>query len=160
MLDISLICVGKLKERFYIEASSEYIKRLGAYCRLTVVELSESRRPSNPSEKDISLALEREADAVISAIPKGAAVISLCIEGKELSSEALSEKLGQLASSGVSRIAFIIGGSDGLSERVKSLSTLRLSMSPMTFPHHLARIMLLEQLYRAFNIMSGGKYHK
>ncbi len=160
MLDITVICMGRLKEKFYIDAASEYIKRLGAYCRISVLELSEARRPSSPSDRDIELAMEREADAIEAALPKGAAVIAMCVEGNELSSTELSEKLSAMASGGTSKIAFVIGGSDGLSDRIKSRAVLRLSMSKMTFPHHLARVMLLEQLYRALNIASGGKYHK
>lgn len=160
MLDISVICVGKLKERFYTDAAAEYTKRLGAYCKIAVIELSEAKRPSSPSDKDTAIAMEKEADAIIAAIPKGANIVAMCVEGRELSSPELAERLDAFAASGTSKLAFIIGGSDGLSDRVKSLAGLKLSMSRMTFPHHLARVMLLEQIYRALNISSGGKYHK
>lgn len=158
-MDVSLICVGKLKERFYKDACDEYIKRLGAYCKLTVTEFPEERRGDSPSPGEKRACLEREADAILKALPKGAAVITLCIEGREMSSEGLAGAIeGLMASS--SKLCFVIGGSDGLSERVKAASRLRLSMSPMTFPHHLARVMVLEQLYRAFSMLNNGKYHK
>ena len=160
MLDINLICVGKLKEKFYIDAAAEYIKRLGAYCRVSVVELAEVRKSQEPSEKEKSAALFREAESIRAAIPKGAAVIAMCIEGKELSSTEFSGLIGGCLGSGSSKLCFIIGGSDGLHDSVKALATVKMSMSPMTFPHHLARVMLLEQIYRAFSIMNGGKYHK
>ena len=159
MVDVTLICVGKLKEKFYKDACGEYIKRLGAYCRLTVTELAEERKGDNPSRVEIDAALSREAEAIKRAIPKGAAVIALCVEGREMSSPELANKIGELTAS-FQKLCFVIGGSDGLSEEVKGLSKLRLSMSPMTFPHHLARVMVLEQLYRAFSIMNGGRYHK
>ena len=159
MLDITLICVGKLKEKFYADACAEYIKRLGAYCKITVLEISEQRKGETPSQKEIDAALLREADAIQRAIPKGAAVIAMCIEGQTMSSEALARSLDTFAQS-TSRLCFLIGGSDGLHGSVKTLAALRLSMSPMTFPHHLARVMLLEQIYRAFSISAGSKYHK
>lgn len=159
MVDVTLICVGKLKEKFYKDACGEYIKRLGAYCRLTVTELAEERKGDNPSRAEIDAALSREAEAIKRAVPKGAAVIALCVEGREMSSPELANKIGELTTS-FQKLCFVIGGSDGLSEEVKGLSKLRLSMSPMTFPHHLARVMVLEQLYRAFSIMNGGRYHK
>ncbi|MCF0120323.1 MAG: 23S rRNA (pseudouridine(1915)-N(3))-methyltransferase RlmH [Oscillospiraceae bacterium] len=160
MVNITLICVGKMKEKHFISAADEYIKRLGAYCRLEVIELSEARLPQSPTDGEISAALKSEADAIAARIPKGAGVIAMCIEGKELSSEALSETVTRMTSSGVSKLCFIIGGSFGLHESVKKSADLRLSMSPMTFPHHLARVMLLEQIYRAFKIAEGGRYHK
>lgn len=159
MVEVTLICVGKLKEKFYLDACAEYIKRLGAYCKITVLELPEERKPESPSPSQIEAALSREAEAIRKAVPRGAAVIALCVEGREMSSEKLSETLAGLAMN-ASKIAVVIGGSDGLHGSVKASATLRLSMSPMTFPHHLARVMVLEQLYRAFSIMNGGKYHK
>lgn len=160
MLDISIICVGKLKERFYTDAASEYIKRLGAYCRINIIELSEVKRPSSPSERETDTALLKEADLILGAIPKGANIVAMCVEGRELSSPELAERLNSFAVSGTSKLCFIIGGSDGLHDKIKATASLKLSMSRMTFPHHLARVMLLEQIYRAFNISSGGKYHK
>ena len=159
MLDITLICVGKLKEKFYADACAEYIKRLGAYCKITVLELPEQRKSESPSQKEIDSALLREAEAIQKAIPRGAAVIAMCIEGRAMSSEALARSLETFTQS-TSKLCFLIGGSDGLHGSVKEWASLRLSMSPMTFPHHLARVMLLEQIYRAFSISSGGKYHK
>lgn len=160
MLNIKIICVGKLKEKFYIDASAEYKKRLGAYCKLEIDELNEEKRSGIPSESGTESALLKEAELIKSRIPSGSKVISMCIEGKKYSSEELSDLVSGFTVSGVSRICFIIGGSDGLHNSVKNLSDIRLSMSDMTFPHHLARIMLLEQIYRAFKISEGGKYHK
>ena len=125
-----------------------------------IVELPEQKLPESPAPAEIEQALAREAALIEEKLPKGGAVIALCIEGTELSSEALSKKLAQLASAGASQLTFLIGGSFGLHPRVKQRADLRLSMSPMTFPHHLARVMLLEQLYRAYQIDTGTRYHK
>ncbi|MBQ7491004.1 MAG: 23S rRNA (pseudouridine(1915)-N(3))-methyltransferase RlmH [Clostridia bacterium] len=152
MLQMRLICVGKLKERFYQDACREYQKRLGAFCRLEILQLDE--------ESDRPGALEKEAERIRAALLPGSFVIAMCVEGKGMSSEALAEKLGQLQTGGVSRVCVLIGSSRGLDEGLKREAALRLSMSPMTFPHHLARVMTLEQLYRALSILSGGKYHK
>ena len=160
MLNVKLICVGKLKERFYADAVSEYTKRLGAYCHMEITELTETRLPENPSDNEIRAALSKEAEMIRVSIPKGAALIAMCIEGKEYSSEELSALLDRMAGNGVSKLCFVIGGSCGLDEDLKKEAAVRLSMSRMTFPHHLARVMLLEQIYRAFNISGGGKYHK
>ena len=160
MQKITVLCVGKLKEKFYQEAAAEYAKRLGRHCKLEIIELPESRLPEDPSAAEIQRALAAEAAAIRERLPRGGAVIALCIEGTELSSEALSKKLAQLASAGASQLTFLIGGSFGLHPRVKQRADLRLSMSPMTFPHHLARVMLLEQLYRAYQIDTGTRYHK
>jgi len=158
MLDIQLICVGKLKERYYIEAADEYIKRLGAYCRISVVEVAETPLGKNPSDAEIAAALDQEYRRM--KLPARSAVIALCIEGEKVDSRKFSEKIADFASRGMSQLTFIIGGSNGLSAELKRRADLRLSMSDMTFPHHLARVMLLEQLYRAFTILQGGKYHK
>lgn len=160
MLSVRLICVGKLKERFYREACAEYEKRLKGYCRLEVIELTEQRLPERPSQAQLAAALQKEADAIRAKIPAGSAVIAMCIEGGPLSSEQLADTLGGWMNSGTSHISVLIGGSCGLDEALKRSAQLRLSMSPMTFPHHLARVMVLEQLYRALNIAAGGKYHK
>ena len=160
MLSVRLICVGKLGERFWADACAEYRKRLGAYCKLEVAELPEQRLPQSPSEGELAAALEREAAAIEAQLLPGAKVIALCVEGKTLSSEAFSAYLSQLTISGVSRLCVLIGGSCGHAPRIKQPADFRLSMSPMTFPHHLARVMALEQLYRALNIAAGGKYHK
>lgn len=160
MLGIRLICVGKLGERFWKDAVREYEKRLSGYCKLEIIELAEQRLPDRPSEGQIAAALQKEAEAIRAKIPQGAAVIAMCIEGKTMSSQALADTLGEMTLAGVSRIAVLIGGSCGMDESLKRQARLRLSMSPMTFPHHLARIMVLEQLYRALNIQAGGRYHK
>ena len=160
MLSVRLICVGKLGEKFWADAVKEYTKRLGAYCKLEIIELPEQRLPQTPSEGEIAQALDREAALIESRIWPGAAVIAMCVEGKPMSSEQLADYFSRLTVSGTSKICLLIGGSCGLSERVKQRAALRLSMSPMTFPHHLARVMVLEQIYRALNIAAGGKYHK
>ncbi len=160
MQKITVLCVGKLKERFYQEAAAEYVKRLGRHCKLDVVELPESRLPEDPSPGEIQRALAAEAAAIREKLPRGGAVIALCIEGKPCSSVELSRRMQELAVSGKSQLTFLIGGSVGLAEDLKRQADWRLSMSPMTFPHHLARIMLLEQIYRACQIAVGTKYHK
>jgi len=159
MITVKIICVGKLKEKFYTDAASEYAKRLAGYCKLEIVELPESRI-SVQDDSQISIALEKERGAIEARIPTGAAVIALCIEGRELDSLELSRMICDTAVQGTSKLCFILGGSVGIHEKIKSMSDFRLSMSKMTFPHNLARIMLLEQLYRAFKIAEGGKYHK
>ncbi|MBM6869894.1 23S rRNA (pseudouridine(1915)-N(3))-methyltransferase RlmH [Pseudoflavonifractor phocaeensis] len=160
MLSVTLLCVGKLKEKFYIEAAAEYQKRLSPLCRFALVELPEERLPQDPSPAQIDAALEKEGKAILARLPKNALLTALCVEGKPLSSEALAGQLEQWAGSGSSALAFVIGGSYGLHPSVKAQAALRLSMSPMTFPHHLARVMVLEQLYRAFQISAGSRYHK
>lgn len=160
MLSVRLICVGKLGEKFWSEAVKEYEKRLGAYCKLEILELPEQRLPQTPSDAEIVQALDKEAALIETKIPQGASVIAMCVEGKPMSSEQLAGYFGRLTVSGTSKLCLLIGGSCGLSERVKARAALRLSMSPMTFPHHLARVMVLEQVYRALNIAAGGKYHK
>ena len=160
MLSVYLICVGKLKEKFYRDACAEYQKRLGGYCKLTLIELPEERLPAAPSRAQIDAALEKEAAAVRSKLPTGASVVALCIEGDLCSSEDLSALLAGWAQTGQKHLVFLIGGSYGLHPSLKALAWRRLSMSPMTFPHHLARVMLLEQIYRGFKIGEGSGYHK
>lgn len=160
MLTVRLICVGKLGEKFWKAACDEYAKRLSAYCKLEIIEVPEQRLPDAPSEGQVRQALAKEAEVIRARIPAGAALLALCVEGGQLSSEELAETLGTLTVSGTSRLAVVIGGSCGLDEALKREARLRLSMSCMTFPHHLARVMALEQLYRALNILAGGKYHK
>ena len=160
MFDITLIAMGKLKEKFYLAAAAEYEKRLTAYCQFRIVELPEVRLSENPTAGEITAALEKEADMILSKIPKGAWFCTLTPEGKLLSSEALADKLKDVKLSGKSSACFLIGSSFGMSPRLKNMADLRLSMSPMTFPHHLARVMVLEQLYRAEAIQAGSKYHK
>ena len=160
MLNITIIAIGKLKEQYLRDASAEYQKRLSASCKLNIIELNPEKLSDNPSAKEIENALNNEAKKIIEKIPKGAKVYSMCIEGKQRTSEELSAEIDSLAVEGVSNIVFIIGGSFGLSDEVKKLSAFRLSMSKMTFPHQIARIMLLEQLYRSAQISLGTRYHK
>lgn len=160
MLNVKLICVGKMKEKFYNEAYSEYNKRLAGFCRLELLEIPEQRLPDIPTAGEISAALDREAAEILKAIPGDACVVTLCVEGKLLSSEDLAKVLKDREMSGKPRLCLIIGGSYGLSDRVKERSDLRMSMSRMTFPHHLARVIVMEQLYRGFKINEGSRYHK
>ena len=160
MLNVHILCVGKLKEKFYLEAAAEYAKRLSGYCKLTVTELPEERLPDDPARARIDAALEKEGRTLLSRLAKGGRVAALCVEGELMSSEALADKLRQWTVGGTSQLTLVIGGSYGLSPAVKARADLRLSMSPMTFPHHLARVMVLEQLYRAFKINEGSSYHK
>lgn len=157
MISVTLICVGKLKEKHYQAACEEYLKRLRAFASVTVVELPE--RPVD-SDSEIAPALESEGDAIERAIPKGAFLIVMSPEGSQLPSEAFAARIDTLASGGDSRLCFVIGGSNGICPRLKQRAGWLLSMSKMTFPHHLARVMLLEQLYRAFAILNHRKYHK
>lgn len=160
MAGISVICVGKLKEKFYQEAAAEYAKRLGGYCRLNIVELPEQKLPKNPAPAEIQNALEKEGEAIRAKIPPGSRVAALCVEGGMRSSEELARMIAAWEQSADKNLVFVIGGSYGLHPEVKAMAAVRLSMSPMTFPHHLARVMLLEQIYRAFKIREGSEYHK
>lgn len=160
MQKITVLCVGKLKEKFYTDAAAEYVKRLQRCCKLSLYELPEARLGDDPTPAEIRRALQSEAVSIREKLPKGGAVAALCIEGALCSSEALSQKLQEFAVSGRTQVTFLIGGSFGLDETLKAESDWRLSMSPMTFPHHLARIMLLEQIYRAYQIAEGTRYHK
>ena len=160
MLRVCLICVGKLKERFYQEACDEYVKRLAPYCKLTIVELPEEKLPQAPSQAQIDAALAKEATAIRGRIPPSARVAALCVEGRMRSSEELSQMFPVPGHSPDKHMVFIIGGSYGLHPSIKAEANVQLSMSPMTFPHHLARVMLLEQIYRAFKISEGSSYHK
>lgn len=160
MLKVKIIAVGKIKEKFYTDACNEYIKRLGAYCNISVTEIQEYKCADNPSAAEIERVIEKEGERILTAIPDNAFVIPMCIEGKGLSSEELADKLGKISVEGTSTVCFVIGGSFGLDNEVKNRGNLRLSMSAMTFPHMLARVMLLEQIYRALSINKGTKYHK
>ena len=160
MFEITLLAMGKLKEKFYISATAEYEKRLSGYCKFRLLELPEVRLPEDPSPAEIAAGLEKEAELIFSKIPKGAWFCVLTPEGKVISSEALAEKIRQVKVSGKSSACFLIGSSFGMSPRVKERADFQLSMGPMTFPHHLARVMVLEQLYRAEAIQAGSKYHK
>ena len=160
MLSVTLICTGKLKEPHYIAAFGEYVKRLGAFCKFETIELPEVRTAQNPSQAQITAALKKEAAEVERHIPAGAVLAAMCVEGRELSSVELAEYLSSAAGSGRSRVCFVIGSSFGIDEELKRKADMRLSMSKMTFPHHLARVMLAEQIYRAMSINEGGRYHK
>ena len=160
MLTVTLICIGKLKETYLRDACGEYEKRLGGFCKLNILELSEYKLPDNPSQSEIQRCIEKEGTSILAKLPKDSFVIPLCIEGKQYPSPALAKEIEKISLSGRSGITFIIGGSYGLSDEVKNLGKLKLSMSEMTFPHQLARVMLLEQMYRCFQINSNGKYHK
>jgi len=159
MPDIFVIAVGKIKEKFIKDALSEYEKRLLRFCNFKFIELPDRPIPENASEKEELAVTEREGEEIISKIPKGSFVISLCVEGKSLSSEEFAGTLSDIFMTH-SSVAFLIGGSLGLSEEAKKKSLLRLSMSKMTFPHNLARLILTEQIYRAFKIMGNETYHK
>lgn len=160
MFEITLITMGKLKEKFYISAAQEYAKRLSGYCRFTLLELPEYRLPENPSPAEIAAGLEKEAEDILSRIPKGAWFCVFTPEGKVISSETFAEKLASVKLSGKSSACFLIGSSFGMAPKIKEKADFKLSMGPMTFPHHLARIMVLEQLYRAEAIQAGSRYHK
>lgn len=160
MFEITLLAMGRLKEKFYLAAAAEYEKRLQGYCRFRLIELPECRLPEAPSPGQIAAGLEKEAEIILEKLPKNAWFCVLTPEGKLLSSEKLAEKLEQVKLCGKSSACFLIGSSFGIAPRVKAAADLQLSMSPMTFPHHLARIMVLEQLYRAEAIQAGSKYHK
>ena len=158
-MNINIIALGKIKESWYREACGEYQKRLTAYAKVTVKEPPPEDLPSSPSPMQIEKALEKEA-ALIREQAKSGCKIALCIEGKQLSSEQLAQKLEALGTGGVSTVNFIVGSSFGLAESLKRECDIKLSMSPMTFPHSLARVMLFEQVYRAFAILNNSKYHK
>ena len=160
MFDITLICMGKLKEKFYLSAAAEYEKRLKGYCSFHLIELPEVRLPEDPSPAEISAGLDKEADLIVSKIPKGSWFCIFTPEGRLLSSTELAQKLKDVKLSGKSSACFLIGSSFGIAPKIKQMADFKLSMSPMTFPHHLARIMVMEQLYRAEAIQSGSKYHK
>ncbi len=160
MVNVTVICVGKLKEKYLCDACEEYKKRLSGLLKLNIIELTPEKLSDNPTPKEIENALKAEGKAILEKIPNGAKVYSMCIEGKQYSSTELSSQLDKLAVSGISRVVFIIGGSFGLCDEVKAKSHVKLSMSKMTFPHQLARVMLLEQIYRAAQISAGTKYHK
>ena len=160
MLSVRLICVGRMREKFYTEAFNEYAKRLSAYCKFECVELSEQRLGDAPSQKEISAALEKEAAEIMKNIPDGSYLCAMCVEGRQMPSEAVAKLIRERKGSGKPKLCFVIGGSFGLHESVKKKAELRLSMSEMTFPHHLARVMLAEQVYRGFKINEGSRYHK
>ena len=159
-MNITVIALGKLKEKYLRDAIDEYAKRISAYGNLDIIELNPVRLSDNPSATEIDNALSKEAEEIKKKIPNGSFVFSLCVEGKEKSSEQLAQTIKDITLNGKSNIVFIIGSSFGLAPEIKKLSDCRLSFSPMTFPHQLMRVMLLEQIYRAFQINNNGKYHK
>lgn len=159
-MNVNFIAMGKLKESYFREACAEYSKRLGAFARVSCAEPAPVDLPQNPSAAQISQALELEASRIREHIKPASYIVALCVEGKELSSEALADKLAELGNRGISTVNFAVGSSFGLSEELKRSANFRMSMSPMTFPHSLARVMLYEQVYRAFSIINNSKYHK
>ena len=159
MLSVKIISVGTLKESYWRDAVAEYSKRLSAYCKLSVVELKESRVSDSPSEREIASALDAEAGTILKEMSPRSYKIAMCVEGKQMSSEQLAARIDSIGNEH-SEICFVIGSSHGLSERVKSACDMRLSVSELTFPHQMLRVILLEAVYRAFNINAGTKYHK
>lgn len=159
-MNITIISVGKIKEKYFVGAINEYKKRLSRYCKLNIVEVSDEKAPENLSDKEMIMIKDAEGEKILKHVKDGMYVIALDIQGKMLSSEKLSKKIESLGVEGNSSIAFVIGGSLGLADGVKKRSDYKLSFSPMTFPHQLMRVVLLEQIYRGFRIMKGEPYHK
>lgn len=159
-MKITILCVGKVKEKFYRDAIDEFAKRLSRYCKLEIVEVSDEKTEEQASENEIRLVKEKEGERLLKNIKEDAYVITLCIDGKQLDSEELSEKIEKLGIQGTSHIYFVIGGSLGLSDAVIKRADFKLSFSKMTFPHQLMRVILLEQIYRSYRIMNHEPYHK
>lgn len=159
MVNLKFIVLGNIKEQYLRDAAAEYIKRLGAFAKVELCELKEARLPDDPSRSHIDAALEDEAQRILAAIPPRAHVVALAVEGKQMASEDFASHIENVTRS-ASTICFIIGSSHGLSSKVKNAADYKLSLSKMTFPHQLFRVMLLESVYRAFNIIKGTKYHK
>ena len=159
-MNINIIAVGKIKEKYINEGIKEFSKRLSRYAKLRIIEISDERAPENLSKKDMEKVMEKEGSRILVKVPQNSFIITLEIEGKQITSEKLSQKIEDLMISGINDITFIIGGSLGLSKEIKSLSNFKLSFSKMTFPHQLMRLILLEQVYRSFRIMKGEPYHK
>ena len=159
MLQINILYVGNIKDKFFQDAVSEYEKRLSGFCKLKNMELKEET-PKDESDTEIALVIKMEGDRLLEAIPPKSYKIALCVEGKQISSEELAERISDIPLSGYSEITFIIGGAFGMDERVKKAADFRLSISKMTFTHRMMRVILIEQIYRALNIASGGHYHK
>ena len=160
MTTVNLIYVGNIRENYLLAAVAEYEKRLSAYCRLVCTEIKEEKLPDDPSQAQTEAAMKKEGERILAVLPRKSMKFALCVEGKQLSSEEFSSLIKNAENSGFSQISFIIGGAFGLSEEVKKVCDFRLSLSKMTFTHRFARILLLEQIYRAENIAAGGKYHK
>lgn len=159
-MTVNVIFVGSLKESFFIEAVAEYEKRLGAYCKVNNICIKDEKLSDKPSNGEIAAALAKEGERILAALPARSYKIAMCVEGKQMNSEAFAELMESVAVGGRSEISFIIGGSFGLDERVKAACDKRMSISMMTFPHRMMRVLLLEQVYRAYNILGGGRYHK
>lgn len=160
MMKIKIICIGSIKEKFFRDAIDEYDKRLSRFCKLEIVEIKEERLGDNPSQADIEKALNKEKDKILSCIDGNSFTVDLSIQGKMLDSEALAKKIGEISLEGYSEVNFIIGSSHGLDDEIRKSSNLSLSFSKMTFPHQLMRVVLLEQIYRAFKINANEAYHK
>ena len=160
MFQMTVLAMGKLKENFYLSACAEYEKRLAGYCKFQLIELPEHRLPENPQPTEIAAGLSKEAERIRQKIPKGSWFCVLTPEGKELSSTAFAERLAQVKLSGKSNVCFLLGSSFGIDPSIKAQADFCMSMGKMTCPHHLARVMLLEQLYRAETIQAGTRYHK
>ena len=161
MQKMTILCTGKLKEKFYLDAVAEYVKRLSRFCKLEIIELPEEKiEEKNASDAVVKKALDKEGKAILSNVRKGAAIVAMCIEGKQISSDELAQFLAQRAGSGAGDVAFVIGSSHGLSDEVKKAAALKFSMGRITMPHQLARLVLTEQIYRACTINAGMKYHK
>ena len=160
MLKVSIVCVGKLKEKYLRDAAAEYSKRLQSFCKFDIIEVDEEKINDSPNAAQTDNILNAEGKRILSKIDKSSKVVAMCIEGKQKPSEKFAQFFSDAAVRGVSSIVFVIGGSWGLSDDVKKRADLKLSMSEMTFPHQLARVMLCEQIYRAFSINMGTKYHK
>ncbi|HZJ99489.1 MAG TPA: 23S rRNA (pseudouridine(1915)-N(3))-methyltransferase RlmH [Tissierellaceae bacterium] len=159
-MNIKIIAVGKIKEKYIEEAIKEFSKRLSRYCNLMIIEVDDEKAPENLSQKEMDLVKQREGQRILSKIPQNSFVISLEIQGREISSEELSKKMEDIMISGINDITFIIGGSLGLWDEIRNRSDYRLSFSKMTFPHQLMRLILLEQIYRSWKIMKNEPYHK
>ncbi len=160
MMHIKIIAVGRLKEEYLRAAQLEYVKRLTPFCKIQITEIAEARIGGKPSRAEIKSALKKEASSILKEIPSDSFVFSMCVEGRAFSSVEFSEKIDRAAIAGISNMVFIIGSSFGLDEEIKQQSSQQISFSSMTFPHQLMRIMLLEQIYRAFSILNHTKYHK
>ena len=159
-MKITILCVGKVKEKFYRDAIEEFSKRLSRYCKLEIIEVADEKTQEEATETEIRIVKDKEGERLIKNIKEDAYVVCLCIDGKQLDSEELSEKIEQIGIQGKSHVYFIIGGSLGLADTVIKRADFKLSFSKMTFPHQLMRVILLEQIYRAYRIMNNEPYHK
>jgi len=160
MVTINIIAVGKVKEKYFINAINEYNQRLSAFCKLNIIEIKDESIPQNANDSQIAEVLTKEANAILAKLPKDSYIFALCVEGKQFSSEELAKEIGKIQVNGESSLTFIIGGSVGLANEIKSRANVKLSFSKMTFPHQLFRVMLTEQIYRAFKILNHHTYHK